>query len=195
MATDRKCGWCEERGHQKRNCEVYHKLRLDIWQNTIKGRQEILDLMAQKGLGNGAIIEYADFSANKIFMTLQQGTNIRSWRFYSYRNIKYSKRVTATLHTGTNAMFDTYAIEALHIANGTSDTVGISRYGMTHGGSGGDNLSWGRFHILSPSHTPYDVEPSMLKENIIIPLRLATKVEAEKVSWGECIIDESELRM
>jgi hypothetical protein len=152
--------------------------------------------MATKGLGNGAIVEYADFSANKIFMTLQQGTNIRGWRFYSYRNIKYSKRVTATLHTATNAMFDSFAVETLHIANGTSDTVGISRYGITHGGSrGGSPLSWGSFHILSPSHTPYDVDQSILKENIIIPLRLATKVEAETVSWGECIMNEGELRM
>ena len=197
MGKMRECGWCKDIGHDKRSCEVYHGLRKRIWLETIAGRRNMLEAMAAKGLGLGALVKTYNYSNDVTVLLMQQEENIPGWRFHNFKNIKYSKAVKATTYSLSNDAYESFRFTGLHMEDSREATLHFN-YGclMEGGASLSDSYrGWGMLDIVAPSDTPYRDSDEDLKKNILIPKRLATQRELDAVNGWHPVLIENELKL
>ena len=196
MATSRKCGWCEEVGHQKRNCETYHSTRALVWKGTIARRAGLLERMAKMGVGNGAIIhieERHDGADVKVpYMVLDNEEQVSLWSFFSFKNVKYSKRVMA-LETDMFS-YDSVQIKLFSLKESRQLVRYLNLKELANGGSTSSYLGWSSFTILEPSHDPHEINAELLKKDIWCHKRLATSLEIDQRPYNPLMI-ESELKL
>ena len=192
MATSRKCGWCEGIGHQKRNCETYHKERAYLWTQTIARRKEILTSMAATGVGVGAVIEtYDSWDKKNQYIILDSEENIPHWGFFEYRNVKYSKRVR--LLENDRRSYDSYSFRVFNVKEGREVSIHLMLKELMQGGHKGDDSyrGWSSFNVLQPSNDPFEIrDENIFKERIWCPKRLASKRELEIHPYNPLLIEE-----
>lgn len=196
MATSRKCGWCEHVGHQKRNCEMYHSTRALVWKQTIARRAGLLEGMAKMGVGNGAIIhieERHDAANIKVpYMVLDNEENVSLWSFFTFKNVKYSKRVMA-VETDLFA-YDSVQVKLFSMREGRQLSRYLSIKELMSGGNTSNYSGWSSFTILEPSYDRHEVNPDFLKKDIWCSKRLATSLELDQRPYNPLLI-ESELKL
>ena len=196
MATSRKCGWCDQIGHQKRNCGTYHSERAYLWKQTIARRKEILSCMAATGIGMGAVIEInSGFKGKSQYLILDNEESIPYWNFFNFRNVKYSKRVT--LHEYDRFSYESYRIRVFSVKEGRETYVHLMLKELLQGGHKGkdDHLGWSSFRVLQPSNDPFEVcNEDVFKDRIWCNKRLASKHELEVNTYNPLLI-ESEIRL
>lgn len=194
MVTSRKCGWCEQIGHQKRNCETYHSERAYLWKQTIARRKELLSCMAATGMGMGAVFEAPGSAKNK-YIVIGNEESIPSWNFFTFNPIKYSKRVK--LQERDRFSWDSYRICVFSVNDGCKTHLYVVLRELMLGGFKGEEgtLGWGSVRVLQPSNDPFEVNgEDVFKNNIWCNKRLATKRELEISSYNP-VIFENELRL
>ena len=79
QARGRRCSYCHREGHTTRTCDKKKADRQLLTQKLAKSRREILDVMANNGLGIGALVEVKRYSWGDYPAQLALVTSI-DWR-------------------------------------------------------------------------------------------------------------------
>lgn len=100
----KRCGYCRNVGHTKPNCEVM-KYKIDMIKRFMPfERRNVLNLLAQNGYGDGAIVGAYSWRKGRDVSVMLTNDLINTFgtepsRYIEYRQVKYCKRVRVTLKT------------------------------------------------------------------------------------------------
>jgi hypothetical protein len=196
--AENKCGWCRESGHQKRKCKEFHTLRSYVWNTTILNRKAVVREMASSGVGNGAIIQVAEWNKKSNFLVLDPSERINSWQIFQFKNIKYSKQVRVSESYRQDEYGEILRIPLLNLATSTACSLGFYEHYLRNGGYKTGYEGYGSFRLLSPSNDECEIADSVYEENILINKRLAVPEEAARTNWNpamlkSCIVDINRL--
>lgn len=181
MKSERRCGYCRDSGHIKRNCEELHSLRRNIFDHTITQRKSVYNMLVESGYGVGALVAWKSYNFNANGIIITHADSIPSQDFFSYRRIKYTKQVRVAYQFPQKTDYHYAGFNAAILGGGVS-TVSLPMCSF-YLGEKYDNASYG-VKILSPSND-YDerVSENTFYKNIIIPERL--QLPCDKVGLGE----------
>jgi len=93
MATERKCGYCRAEGHIKRNCEMLHSQRRQVFEHEVQTRKNVYEDLVKSGYGVGALIQSKSYNGQVSGVVTTYANSIPRLSYYNTRRIKYSKQV------------------------------------------------------------------------------------------------------
>ena len=102
MAETRRCGYCRSEGHTMPKCEVKRDQRRKIVLHTIAERKRFVEMLLERGMGNGAMIRATNVWNRRepvLGMILSIEDMVRETYFAVHKKQKRSKRVLTTYHT------------------------------------------------------------------------------------------------
>lgn len=196
--SENKCGWCRESGHQKRKCKEFHTLRSYVWNTSILNRKAVVSGMASSGVGNGAIIQVSEWNKKSNFLVLDPTEEIKNWRMFEFKNVKYSKQVRAIESSRQDEYGEILRIPLLNLATSTACSMGFYEHYLKNGGYRHGYEGYGSFRLLSPSNDECEIADAVYEENILISKRLAVPEETARSNWNppilkSCLIDINKL--
>jgi hypothetical protein len=196
--ASRLCGYCRREGHRADTCEEKAAVRKDILTYVPQQRKEILDLMAQKGFGQGATFVTKDYwSGESITNIIVDASFISKWQFGVQKNIKYSKQLRFTRLSPINRnpdgsiadikyQYDRIHIETVTFGKGNADTHAYGMYVRDILASvpyTGQALETNRCYLIEPSYDRFDIDPHMYIKYIAVNRRVATDLSDPINRW------------
>lgn len=200
MATSRRCGYCREQGHRVTDCGLRVEHRNTFLTHTPRERKSLLEFMARQGFGYGAVVilggYYGSMGGGVKTAILTDSAWIKELQFTGFKHKKYSKQVIISAHSAYDRTIDgkprpeqyrSFNVTALITADGhtgesifqfaTSDLVNvIDKPNPDRGYSTA---------LIQPSYTPFEVSPSDLTDNLVMPQRLFVEGEATASRWDK----------
>lgn len=180
--SERKCGYCRDEGHIKRNCSMLHEQRRTLFTHVVANRKRIYKELIESGYGVGALVEAKSYNGSFKGIITTFANSIPLYESYNTKRIKYSKQVRINY---VHPRKDEYHYVGFQIAvlGGGVHTVSIpycSLYWSTEGEF--EKRTYGA-RILSPS---YDLDETVgdevFEKDIFIHERLTLAVD--KVGLG-----------
>jgi hypothetical protein len=110
-------------------------------------------------------------------------SKIMSWRFFNYKNVKYSKKVNVYEYYH-NDSWESYDFNVMDITTGTPNYFSVTPNSLYKGSVDKDQkLQWGGFRVLSPSYDEFEYDTDLLNKDIGINPRLAEREELKLSKW------------
>ena len=196
MAT-RLCGYCRQIGHRADACESKLTTRNEILTYVPRERKSILDLMVKNGWGEGATFIHWNMwhSRSETYM-LTNADFIKYWQFGSQKKVKYSKQLNFIPLSPVERMKDGQIADARY----QYDSLRIRVLGFGGSNSGlteyrlpvrcivkptmftGENLDH-EPKLIEASYTPFDVDPQLYVEDIMVHRRVAQSLSRRTSNW------------
>lgn len=184
--SDLKCGYCRDLGHRRPKCPILHTLRNKIYVDTVKERKIVYAAMIKYGLGNGAIVKVKEWDGPRTCIVTDLESCIDSWRFYSFRKERYSKKAVCDF-TQLEGSYSSYNVKAL--VNGSMQHMRIPAAFLYEAGRTYYNND--RLVVAVPSHDEYEMDDNIWFRNIHISDRLAIGSELEARDWNTCTLNHN----
>ena len=196
----RLCGYCRQEGHRADSCAEKAGIRNQILAHTPRERKFILDLMVKNGWGEGATFILKDwYNNNTHTYVLIDADFIRRWQFGAQKRIKYSKQLRFTPISPVEKtpdgkvadirwQYESVIVQALSFGAGGSEIREVRipvRCILAPTMFDGNNITDREPRLIEASHKPYDVEPSLYTENVIIHRRVAQDQSRRTSQWDE----------
>lgn len=195
----RLCGYCRQDGHRADKCGEKAGVRTAILTHVPKERKFILDTMVKNGWGEGATFVQIDWYANKSRTFVLTGADfIKRWQFGAQKRVKYSKQLRFTPMSpiektldGAIAdlkyQYDHITVNALCFGDGASDMREVRipvRSILLPIMFDGNNLT-DREPRLIASYKPFDIEPSLYAQDVIVHRRVADDTSRRTSNWDD----------
>lgn len=197
----RLCGYCRQDGHRADKCAEKAAIRNEILTHVPKERKYILDTMVKNGWGEGATFIQMDYYNNNKSRTfvLTSADFIKHWNFGSQKRVKYSKQLRFTPMSpiekdvgggiaDVRFQYDHLTVNALCFGDGTSEMREVRipvRSILSPTMFDGNNLQDRELKLVEASHTPFDVEPSLYTQNVIVHRRVASDLSRRVSNWDD----------
>ena len=198
--ASRLCGYCRQDGHRADKCGEKAAIRNEILTHVPMERKFILDTMVRKGWGEGATFVQMDWYNNKFRTFIITGADfIKHWNFGAQKRVKYSKQLRFTPMSpiekdvgggiaDVRYQYDHLTINALCFGDGASEMREVRipiRSILAPAMFDGNNLDSREPKLIEASHTPFDIDPSLYIQNIVVHRRVAGDLSRRTSQWDD----------
>ena len=176
MATERKCGYCRDSGHIKRNCDMLHGQRAAIFNHEVQMRKRVYQDLVAGGYGVGALIESKAWNGTRTGVVTTYVNSIPRLSYYNTRRIKYSKQVKINYFVPTREEYHYVGFDFAILGGGT-DSVSSPYCSLFWPYEQERHRSYGA-KVLSPSYDLDErVTDDIFEQKISLPDRLVLPVD------------------
>lgn len=196
----RLCGYCRQDGHRADKCGEKASVRSQILTHVPMERKYILDTMVRKGWGEGATFIQMDWYNNKSRTFVITGADfIKHWNFGAQKRVKYSKQLRFTPMSpiekdvgggiaDVRFQYDHLTINALCFGDGSSEMREVRipvRSILAPAMFDGNNLDSREPKLIEASHTPFDIDPNLYIQNVVVHRRVASDLSRRTSNWDD----------